>query len=48
MIRWMQQARAKDRQIYTCDNEGSPSTATHFVADIVKTGAEARVNFETP
>ncbi|MBK5292366.1 MAG: SIS domain-containing protein [Acidobacteriia bacterium] len=35
-IIWFQQARAEGRQIFTCGNGGSASTASHFVCDMVK------------
>ena len=35
-ITWFKEARAADRNIFTCGNGGSASTASHFVCDILK------------
>ena len=35
-IEWMKQARDAGRTIFVCGNGGSASTASHFVADMVK------------
>jgi D-sedoheptulose 7-phosphate isomerase len=35
-IAWIRQAREENRQIFTCGNGGSASTASHFVADMLK------------
>ena len=35
-IRWFEEARDRDRQIFTCGNGGSASTASHFVCDMAK------------
>ncbi len=35
-IRWFEEARDKGKQIFTCGNGGSASTASHFVTDMVK------------
>jgi len=33
---WLRQARDENRQVFTCGNGGSASTASHFVTDLVK------------
>jgi D-sedoheptulose 7-phosphate isomerase len=33
---WLREARDANRQIFTCGNGGSASTASHFVCDILK------------
>lgn len=35
-IEWIQQALDEGRQIFTCGNGGSASTASHFICDMVK------------
>ena len=35
-IRWFEEAREEGRQVFTCGNGGSASTASHFVTDMVK------------
>lgn len=35
-IAWFRQARDEGRMIFTCGNGGSASTASHFVADMLK------------
>ena len=35
-IRWFEEVRDQGRQIFTCGNGGSASTASHFVTDMVK------------
>ncbi|MGA9062932.1 MAG: SIS domain-containing protein [Terracidiphilus sp.] len=39
---WMRQAREENRQIFTCGNGGSASTASHFVTDMVKGASYGR------
>jgi D-sedoheptulose 7-phosphate isomerase len=34
--RWLRQARDANKQIFTCGNGGSASTASHFVCDILR------------
>jgi len=38
---WLREARDTDRQIFTCGNGGSASTASHLVCDVLK-GASYR------
>lgn len=35
-ISWLKEARDNGRQIFTCGNGGSASTASHFVVDVLK------------
>jgi D-sedoheptulose 7-phosphate isomerase len=41
-IAWFGQARDENRQIFTCGNGGSASTASHFVADMLKGASYGR------
>lgn len=41
-IAWLRQARDEKRQIFTCGNGGSASTASHFVADMLKGASYGR------
>ncbi len=41
-IAWFRQARDENRQIFTCGNGGSASTASHFVADMLKGASYGR------
>ena len=35
-IDWLRQARDQERQVFTCGNGGSASTASHVICDLVK------------
>jgi D-sedoheptulose 7-phosphate isomerase len=39
---WLRQARDENRQVFTCGNGGSASTASHFVTDLVKGASYGR------
>jgi D-sedoheptulose 7-phosphate isomerase len=41
-IAWFRQARDENRMIFTCGNGGSASTASHFVADMLKGASYGR------
>lgn len=41
-IAWFRQARDENRQIFTCGNGGSASTASHFVTDMLKGASYGR------
>ena len=41
-IAWIRRARDENRQIFTCGNGGSASTASHFVADLLKGASYGR------
>lgn len=41
-IRWFEQARAEDRQIFVCGNGGSAAAASHFATDMVKGASYGR------
>lgn len=41
-ISWLKQVRDDGRQIFTCGNGGSASTASHFVTDMVKGASYGR------
>jgi D-sedoheptulose 7-phosphate isomerase len=41
-ISWLKEARESGRQIFTCGNGGSASTASHFVTDMVKGASYGR------
>jgi len=41
-VGWFRQARDENRQIFTCGNGGSASTASHFVADMLKGASYGR------
>jgi D-sedoheptulose 7-phosphate isomerase len=40
---WLHRARDENRMIFTCGNGGSASTASHFVADILKGASYGRL-----
>ncbi len=41
-IGWIREARDENRQIFTCGNGGSASTASHFVTDMLKGASYGR------
>lgn len=41
-IAWIREARDENRQIFTCGNGGSASTASHFVTDMLKGASYGR------
>jgi len=41
-IEWLEQALDEGRQVFTCGNGGSASTASHFICDMVKGASYTR------